>query len=368
VRNTVLFSAGDPSGDLHAAAVAAELARLRPDLALTGVGGTRMQDAGVALIENMTARAVMGFAEIVRELPRHLALINALGRRMREADIRLLVCVDYGGMNLRLAARAPKPRVPVLYYISPQVWASRPGRMKTMARVVTKAAVILPFEEPLLRAHGIDATFVGHPLLDEMASLPDAATARRQLGIPDDGPLLAVFPGSRAQEVERLLNPFMATARLLQRRIPGLRIVVSRAPGVTLDPALPSVSDQSGLLLRAATAALCKSGTTTLQAAVAGCPLIVAYRTSRWTYEIARRVVTIPRIGLVNVVAGREVAREFVQGAVEPGAMADALTPLLDLGSPDRARAVADLDSVRRQLGTPGAARRVAALASELAG
>jgi lipid-A-disaccharide synthase len=371
VRNSVLFSAGDPSGDLHAAAVAAELARQRPDLALTGVGGARMAEAGVALIENLTARAVMGFTEIVRTLPRHVVLLNTLGRRMREDDMRLLVCVDYGGMNLRLAARAPKPRVPVLYYISPQVWASRPGRMKTMARVVTKAAVILPFEEPLLRAHGIDATFVGHPLLDEMAALPDAPAARRQLGVPDDGPLLAVFPGSRAQEVERLLDPFVATAQLLQRRIPGLRVVVSQAAGVALDPArcpYPAVSDQSGLLLRAATAALCKSGTTTLQAAVAGCPLIVAYRTSRWTYEIARRVVTIPRIGLVNVVAGREVAREFVQTAVEPAAMADALMPLLDLASPERARVVADLASVRHQLGTPGAARRVAALASGLAG
>lgn len=373
MRNTVLFSAGDPSGDLHAAAVAAELSRLRPDLALTGVGGPRMQAAGVDITEDMTAQAVMGFIEIVRHLPRHVALLNELGRRMRGGEIRLLLCVDYGGMNLRLATRAPRGggRVPVLYYITPQVWASRPGRMASMACTITKAAVILPFEEPLLRANGIDATFVGHPLLDEMAGLPDASTARRLLGLPEDGPLLAVFPGSRAQEIERLLDPFVDTARELQRRIPSLRVVVSRAPGVDLDPGrcpYPTVSDQSGLLLRAATAALCKSGTTTLQAAVAGCPLVVAYRTSRWTYEIARRVVTIPRIGLVNVVADREVAREFVQGAVVPRAMADALAPLLDTGSSERASALADLESVRRQLGTPGAARRVAELASGLAG
>jgi len=378
----VLISAGDPSGDLHAAELATALRRLRPDLALHGVGGTRMQAAGVTLLEDLASRAVMGFAEIVRHLPRHARIVRRLAARMAAGDVALLICVDYGGMNLRVADAARRAGVPVLYYITPQVWASRPGRMGAMARSITKAAVILPFEEALLRANGIDATFVGHPLLDELGALPPAPEARVALGLPVDGPLLALFPGSRAQEVGRLLAPFVAAARALEGRIPGLRVVVSQAPGVRLDPSIspyPAITGSSAMLLRAATAALCKSGTTTLEAAIAGCPLVVAYKTSGWTFAIARRVVTIDRIGLVNVVASRMhtvgatqperlVAPEFVQDAVVPGALADALLPLLDRGSPVRARALADLDAVRLTLGTPGAAGRVARMASALAG
>ena len=367
-RPEVLFVAGEASGDLHAAGVAAELARLRPDLALVGVGGTRMREAGVTLLQDMEGMAVMGFVEVLRHVPAHYALLRRLRARLRAGRVALLVLVDYPGFNLRVAAEAQRAGVPVLYFITPQVWAWRKHRLLGMARVITRAAVILPFEEKLLRGAGIDATFVGHPLLDRAERLPaEPKAAERQLGLtPADGPLLALFPGSRAQEVERHLEPFVATARRLEQELRGLRVAVSVAPTVRVDPArcpYPLVDAGSLTLLRASTAALCKSGTTTLEAAVAGCPLIVAYRTSRWTYEVARRVVEIPRIGLVNVVAGREVAREFVQDAVEPAAMAAALKPLL-LPTSERARMREALARVRGLLGRPGAAARVAAIAS----
>ena len=362
----VLFVAGEASGDMHAAAVASELKRLRPDLHLAGVGGPRMRDAGVELIEDIGRLTVIGFVEVVKHVPAHYALLRRLRARLRSGRVALLVTVDYGGFNMRLAAEAKRAGVPVLYFITPQVWASRKGRLTTMARVITRAAVILPFEEKLLREHGIDATFVGHPLLDRVRELPDAAAARAQLGIAADGPLLTLFPGSRKQEVELLLDDFVATAKLLEAQVPRLRVVVSVAPTVQIDPkrcTYPAIVGSSLTLLRASTAALCKSGTTTLEAAVAGCPLIVAYRMSRLTYEIARRVVEIPRIGLVNVVAAREVAKEFVQDAVRPDAMAAALKPLLSSAS-DQQRMRAQLARVRSMLGRPGAARRVAELAS----
>jgi lipid-A-disaccharide synthase len=366
----VLFSAGETSGDLNAAPVAATLARARPDLHLVGLGGARMREAGVELIDDIASRAVMGFAEIVRHLPRHLALLRQLDARLATGRVALVICVDYGGFNLRLAALAAKRRVPVLYFITPQVWASRAGRMRTMARTVTKAAVILPFEEKLLRDHGIDATFVGHPMLDRAKDLPDSATAKVALGL-GKGPVLALFPGSREQEVERLIDPFVGAAREAQRRIPGLQVVVSHAPNVTIDPArcpYPLVRAPSMTVLRAATAALCKSGTTTLEAAVTGCPLVIAYKTSALTYQIAKRLVTIPYIGMVNVVAGRLIAPELIQDAVQPAPLADALVPLLEEGSAARATAVAELANVRSALGTPGAAARVAEMASRLAG
>ncbi len=366
----VLLVAGEASGDLHAAALAEALRRSRPDLSLVGVGGRGMSQAGVKLLEHTDQMAVMGFVEVLRGLPHHFALLKALTRRLQSGSVAALVTIDYPGFNMRLASAARRAGVPVLYYITPQVWAWGSGRLPKLARRITRAAVILPFEEELLRAHGIDATFVGHPLLDSARELPGRDEARAALGLGARERVLALFPGSRRQEIDRHLADFVAAARLLEQRYAGLRVLVSAAPGVELDTArcpYPQVRDASLLLLRAADAALCKSGTTTLEAAVAGCPMVVAYRTSPWTHAIARRVVRIPHIGLVNVVAGREVAREFVQQALEPSAVAEALAPLLDSGSQERSRMVQALAEVRSRLGAPGAAGRVASIVSDLA-
>lgn len=367
----ILIVAGEASGDLHGAGLAEALREQRPELHLTGVGGARMAAAGVAMVERTDGKAVMGFVEVLRTIPRHAALLRELRRRLTSGSVAALVTIDYPGFNMRLAAAAHAAGVPVVYYITPQVWAWGADRLPKLARLVAKAAVILPFEEALLREHGVDATFVGHPLLDRAVGMPDRAGAREALGIPPDATMLALFPGSRQQEIDRHLDAFVQAARLLESRRPGLVVRVAAAPGITLDPArcpYPLANAPSMTVLRAADAALCKSGTTTLEAAVTGCPLIVAYRTSGWTHAIARRVVRIPRIGLVNVVAGREVAREFVQDAVQPVAMADALAPLLDHDSEARGRVVAGLAEVAEKLGTPGAAGRVATMVSTLVG
>ena len=364
----VLFVAGEASGDLHAAKVATALRRRRPGLPLAGVGGARMRAAGVELVEDAERLAVMGFVEVLKHVPKHWQLLRELRGRLRGGRVGLVILVDYPGFNMKVAQAAHDAGVPVLYYITPQVWAWGAGRIERMAHIVSRAAVILPFEERLLRDGGVNATFVGHPLLDRAANLPDRAAARRALGLPDDGPVLAVFPGSRAQEVDRHLDVFVATARELERRIPGLRVVVGGAPGMRIDPQrspYPLVEGRSFEVMRAADALLCKSGTTTLEAAVAGCPLVVAYRTSGWTYAIARRVVKIPNIALVNVVAGRAVAPEFVQGDAVPERMADALQPLL-ADTPRRREMVGELAAVRAKLGEAGAAERVAAIAEEL--
>lgn len=366
----VLIVAGEASGDLHASGFAHALKRMRPDLALAGIGGIRMEQAGVTLLERAERIAVMGFVEVIRHVPRHYALLSQLKRRLRSGHVALLVVIDYPGFNMKLAAAAKDAGVPVLYYITPQVWAWGAGRLSELARIVTRAAPILPFEESLLRQHGINATFVGHPLLDRIDEMPDRAAARQMLGLRESDRVLALFPGSRTQEIDRLLDDFVSTARILESTVPGLRVIVSAASTVTIDPArcpYPRVPSASFTVLRAADAALCKSGTTTLEAAVAGCPLVVAYKTSSWTYAIARRVVKIPHIGLVNVVAGREVAQEFVQDAVVPERLADALRPLLHPADPHRATMLDGLAEVRSRLGTPGAAERVAAIASELA-
>jgi lipid-A-disaccharide synthase len=367
----ILIVAGETSGDLHAAGVARELVAAAAPFDLVGIGGDAMQEAGVRLLEHVRALAALGLVEVIRHVPRHFALLRQLRRRLTSGKVALLVLVDYPGFNMRLAEAATAAGVPVLYYITPQVWAWGSKRVERLARTVTKAAVILPFEESLLRSHGVDARFVGHPLLDRANTLPSREEARRALDLADDDRVLALFPGSRTAEIARHLDDFVGAAAALQSRMAGLRVIVSVAPAVRIDQRrcpFPLVHSASFAVLRAADAALCKSGTTTLEAAVAGCPLVVAYRTNPLTYAAARRVLKIRHIGLVNVVAGREVAPEFVQGALTSDALAAALEPLLDVTSPERARMIADLHEVRSALGTPGAAHRVAALATELAG
>ena len=231
----ILFVAGEASGDLHAAGVASELRARKAPYRLIGIGGDAMREAGVELIEHVEQLAVMGFVEVLRHVPKHWALLRNLRRRIRSGNTALVVLIDYPGFNMKLAAEATAAGVPVLYYITPQVWAWGAGRLSDLARTVTRAAVILPFEERLLREHGVATTFVGHPLLDRAERLPDRAEARQQLGIPNDATVLALFPGSRAQEIGRHLDAFVETARELERRRPGLRILVSAAPHVKLD-------------------------------------------------------------------------------------------------------------------------------------
>ncbi len=362
----VLFVVGEASGDLHAGKVAEALRAAEPALPMAAVGGGHLRRAGASILVDVAELAVMGFTEVLAHIPRHARLLRQLTARLQSGRVGLVILLDYPGFNLKVAAAARAAGVPVLYYITPQVWAWGAGRLATLASRITKAAPILPFEEPLLRAHGVDATFVGHPLLDRVDGMPSPADARRLLGLDPTAPVLAVFPGSRRAELSRHLEPFLEVATRLQGRVPGLQVVVSVAPTVEIPAAqcpFPLVREASFTVLRAATAGLLKSGTTTLEAAVAGLPHVIGYRTSALTYAIAKRVVTIPHIGLVNVVAGREVSQEFVQGAFRPDRVASALLPLLDVASPERAAAAQGLAAVRDRLGTPGAAQRVADMA-----
>lgn len=360
---------GEASGDLHAGQVAEALRAAVPGIPLAAIGGGHLRRAGAEILVDVAELAVMGFTEVLAHIPRHALLLRRLTARLRSGRVGLVVLLDYPGFNLKVAAAARAAGVPVLYYITPQVWAWGAGRLASLAGRISKAAPILPFEEPLLRAHGVDATFVGHPLLDRAASLPSPEEARARLGLDPAAPVLAVFPGSRRAELARHLDLFVEAASLVRRRRPSVQVVVSVAPTVDIPVGrcpFPLVRDASFTVLRAATAGLLKSGTTTLEAAVAGVPHVIGYRTSALTYAIARRLVTIPHIGLVNVVAGRELSQEFVQGAFQPATVADALEPLLDPASPARQLAVAGLAAVRDRLGTPGAAGRVAEMALAL--
>jgi lipid-A-disaccharide synthase len=365
---TIFVSAGEPSGDAHAAHVVAALRRAIPGIRVEGVGGAHLAAAGAELLGRIEGLTVMGFVEVVRKIPAHLRLLRAVRERLARGDVKLVVLVDYPGFHHRVAVAAHALGVPVLYYVAPQAWAWRKGRVRWLRKLTTRVAVILPFEEEFFRAHGVPATFVGHPLLDQVPAVADRRAAKAALGLDPSRPVLGVFPGSRQQEVRRMWEAFRGTAERVLDRRPEVQVVVAATPaGHYPEPgALRLVYGQPVDCLAASDAALCKSGTTTLQAALTDTPLVIAYSVHRLSYEIGRRLARVRWLGLVNLVADREIAPEFVQDRVRPDLMADALLPLLAEGSAERTRQLEDLALVRSRLGEPGASERVARMAQEI--
>jgi lipid-A-disaccharide synthase len=367
---TVFVSAGEPSGDAHAAAFVAALREAVPGVRVEGLGGAHLARAGAELMARIEDLTVMGFVEVLAKVPAHARLLRRMRERFARGDVRLVVLVDYPGFHLHVAAAARRAGIPVLYYIAPQLWAWAERRVKKLRERVSHLAVILPFEEAFFRGHGVSATFVGHPLLDRAAAAPGREAAARDLGLDPARPVLSVFPGSRRQEVRRLWPVFREAAERVRAARPDVQVVVAgtaagRYPGAG---PLRVVADRASACLAASDAALCKSGTTTLEAAIAGVPMVIAYRVHPLSYAVARALTTLHWIGLVNLVADRAVAPEFIQGRARPEALADALLPLLASGSPERELQIEGLREVRRRLGEPGASARAAGIARSLLG
>lgn len=366
---TIFLSAGEPSGDLHAAPLVRALRARFPGARLLGLGGSRMAAEGTELLADVSELAVMGFAEVLHRLPYFLRLRRRVFSALQRERVDLVIPIDYPGFNLRLARQATRLSIPVLYYIAPQVWAWHASRARALARDTRAVAVILPFEQEFLRRAGAAAQFVGHPLLDAPAPVAALEDWGVRWGLDPRRPVLALFPGSRVQEIRRHLPLFSQAAARVVAAAPGVQPIIAAAPdidsAVYSDHRWPLVESGSGLL-HYATAALVKSGTTTLELALAGTPMVVAYRTSALTYQIARRVVRVPHIALANLVAERRLAPELVQDAATPETLAAAVLPLLNRSSEERRVMVDGLLQVREALGSGGAAERVAAMAAEI--
>jgi lipid-A-disaccharide synthase len=373
----VLVSAGDASGDAHAAELVAALRSARPDLACFGLGGPRLAAAGLEVCVPLTEVAVGGFVEVLGAVPR---VLRAWGRLVREARLRrpaLAVLVDAPDLHLPLARRLRRAGVPILYYVAPQVWAWRTGRIAKLARRIDRMAVIFPFEVDVFSGSGLRTDFVGHPLVDPLRAARariDRVAARKTLGVGDAEPLVLLLPGSRHNELRYGLPLQLAVAEAVRVRVPDARFALAVAPTLRrerVDAAIAAssvpvtvVTGATHEAMVAADVALVKPGTASLELALLGCPHVAAGRAHPLSAALARRLVRVSSWTLPNLIAGAPIVPEFLQDQADPARIADALVGLL--AGRARELQIARLAEVTRRLGGGGAAQHAAAIALEM--
>ncbi len=363
----LLVSCGEASGDLYAGALTRALRALSPTLDVFGLGGPQMAAAGGRLLEDFRGLAVTGLTEAVAHIPHLLGVRRRLVAAARAERPAALVVIDYADFNFQLARQIKRLGIPIVYYISPQIWAWRAGRIKTIKALADRVLVIFPFEEALYRKAGVPVQFVGHPLIDLAVPRRDRRTFLSALGLEAAAPTVALLPGSRPNEVSRILPDLLRAAARIREALPLTQFVIARAPH--LDDALFAdvvghqgwaiVEGDTDTVLASADLAVTASGTATVQTALHDTPMVVVYRLSNLTYRIGRPFVKLDTFAMVNLIAGERIVPELIQEAFTPEAVAtESIALLTDRARVSRMRA--GLAEVRRRLGSPGASNRAA--------
>ena len=370
-----MISCGEPSGDLYAGALAVEIRRREPDAAVFGLGGQRLMAGGGELIADYRGLSVTGLVEAIRVVPRSFSVLNRLIQAARSEKPQVLVAIDFPDFNFRLAAAVKKLGVPIIYYISPQLWAWRRSRMRVIKRLADRVLVIFPFEEQIYRDAGVAVQFVGHPLVDLARAQEPKDSFVRELGLDASRPIVSLLPGSRPNEVERLLPVMRDAVGQIIARLPAVQVVIARAPSlddglfssVKWDAVAPQVVlARTDDVLAISNVVITASGTATVQAALHGRPMVVVYRLSPLSYRLGRRFVHVDDVAMVNLIAGRRIVPELIQEeCTSERIAAEVLSLLTDLPRAEEMRAA--LTEVRGKLGRPGASGRAADAVLEVA-
>jgi lipid-A-disaccharide synthase len=373
---TKLFMvAGETSGDTHAARLIQALRQIDANLHVEGLGGEKMQEAGCHLRVDLASSAVMGFLQVAKKLPYFRKLLNETKQHLSQTRPDALVLVDYPGFNLRLAAATKKMGIPVIYYISPQVWAWRPGRIHKIAKSVDKMIVILPFEEPLYRALHVDVTYVGHPLLDSIHAAKLDRDLLRRLDADGQSNVFGLLPGSRKQEIRVNLPVMLEAAEIILKELPSAKFIIpcsnqtnmELVQAISADRRLP-ITVLLGRMYEVASSSRCcivASGTATLEVGYFLTPLIVVYRTNPLAWLLAQKFLKVPHISLVNILSGAEVVPEMLQSRMRPDLLAQKAIELSRDGE-IRQNTLRHLQDFRERLGKPGASMRAAQAVHEL--
>jgi lipid-A-disaccharide synthase len=370
-----MIVAGEASGDMHGAALVREAVTLDPQLRFFGIGGTRMRDAGVETLVDAAEMAVVGLVEVVTHFDVIVHAYRTLKRIITTDPPDLLILIDYPDFNLHLARVAKKAGVKVLYYISPQVWAWRVGRVRKIGRVVDRMAVVFPFEVPFYEREGVPVTFVGHPLVDTVCPAMTRAGAQAFFGLDPARMTVGLFPGSRKAEIRNLLPTIVSAAGLLRERFPDIQFILPLASSLKSSDLAPYL-ENSGLEIRivekgiydvmqVCDAIVTVSGTVTLEIALVGTPMVIIYRVSPLTYKIGKLLVKIDSFGLCNIVAGERVVPELLQDDANPKRIASEISGILT--DKEHAAAVRGrLAGIKARLGSGGGSEKIARLALEM--
>lgn len=371
----ILIVTGEASGDHHGALVVKALKELDPAVQAVGIGGEELEKAGMELLYHSKNLSVVGFSEVLSRASHILAAYRVLRKELSARPPDLVMFIDYPEFNLLIAAIAKKRKVPVLYYISPQIWAWRQGRAKKIARLVTRMAVIFPFEVQFYQKFGLDTRFVGHPLLDQEINILPRPDALKACNLTEAWPIIGLLPGSRPGEIARLLDPMLGAAELIKKDFPSARFILPLAQGISRDfvqglaeqKKIPVhiVTDSFYAALAACDLVLVASGTATLQTALMEKPMIILYRVSRLTYLLGRLLIRIPWIGLANIVAEKKIVPELIQDDTTAEKIACEACSILN--DPERMQAMKnELSATKKSLGEKGASMRVAQMIHEM--
>jgi len=369
-QRTILIVTAEASGDLHGAELAQALRQQQPDLRILGMGGERMRKVGVELIFDNRELGVMGLVEVLQRWRSVLRAFETVKEVLDRRGVDLIVLIDSPDFNLRVARLAKRMKIPTIYYIGPKVWAWRAGRLKTIKKWIDRMLVIFPFEEPLYQEAGVPCEFVGHPLLDEIPTMLDRPALRRRYEIPDDAVVIALLPGSRRMEIDRLLNGMTEAYRRIRADLPSVIGIMPVATSLSMSEIrqklavhaddLRLVAGDAPQVLACSDFAVVASGTATIEAAIVGTPMVIVYKVAPLTMLLARLLVKIRSAGLVNILAGRVVAPELLQSNATPENIAAVVLDHLRNPAKMQEQKMA-LEDVRQKLGLPGAAHRAAA-------
>jgi lipid-A-disaccharide synthase len=372
---TVMIVAGEASGDMHGASLVREMQKIDSSLNFYGIGGNKLQETGVKLMANASEMAVVGLTEVIAKLGKFITVMNLMKKSLDDIKPDLVILIDYAGFNLRLAKAAHQRGIKVFYYISPQVWASRQGRIEQIKKFVNKMAVILPFEVDTYARKGFPVEYVGHPLLDLVKTEYSRLESLKKFGLVENITTIGLLPGSRTSEVVKLLPEMLKAAEIMAQKTPDIQFVLPLAD--TLDGKnVADIISGSAIkvniikgrtydVISCADLAIVASGTATLETALLGIPMIIVYKISPLTYFIGKRIVTVKNIGIVNIIAGKTIVPELIQDEANGPRIADEALSILT-NDERRREIIRALAEIRAKLGTPGAAIRAAKLACDM--
>ena len=372
-KKSIMIIAGEASGDLHGANLVKALRQKDPTLSFVGIGGRYLKDAGVDILIDAGELAVVGITEAIAKLPTLLNGLKQARHLLKTMVPDLLILIDFPDFNLRIASTAKKINIPILYYITPQIWAWRSGRVKKIKKLVDKVAVILPFEAEFYQKHDVPVTFVGHPLLDLESSLLSGNFLPKSPRYP----LIGLLPGSRDGEITRHLPVMLGAAKIIRQKLPNARFIISCAPtasieqikaigGSDYDPDYFEIVEKTAqAVFRQSTLAIAASGTVTLEAAITKTPLIIIYRVSFLSYWLGRALIRVKNIGLINLVAGKDLVPELIQNQATPEKIGNLAINMLS-NPAQLEKMQEELQKVNKLLGGPGASDRVACMALDM--